>query len=218
MLIMFAGGLGSGKDTMRELLIKKLNIKKEFHFSFASPLKDEVNSFIEAVKEGKNANELSVLFNINLEDAKESLKILGDTPNMYPEINSRSRTPEIRSFLQYWGTDVRRKQDGDYWVNIAREIISQKLRDNYVVIITDGRFNNEFNLVRDLGGIGICLSASEPVRCNRVLERDGFLPSQEALHHASEQDWRDYRNFDFIIENDNQTPEETIKEVLSNIC
>lgn len=218
MLIMFAGGLGSGKDTMRELLIEKLAIKKEFHFSFASPLKDEANDFIEAAKVGNNAEQLAVIFNVSVEDAEESLKILGDIPDIYPEVNSRSRTPEIRKFLQYWGTNVRRKQDNDYWVNIARDVISDKLDKDYIVIITDGRFYNEFNLVKELGGISICLAVSEDVRCNRVLKRDGFLPSKEALNHASEQDWKDYRNFDLIINSDNQSPEKTIKEVLSNIC
>ena len=46
-LILFAGGLGAGKDVMRNLYIEKMGIEKEYHFSFALPLKEEANEVLE---------------------------------------------------------------------------------------------------------------------------------------------------------------------------
>lgn len=216
-LILFGGGLGAGKDTMRELLIETLGIDKEYHFSFALPLKDEANRFIESVKEGKSDEDIANEFGISIEDAKESIKILGETPKSYPEINSRSRTPEIRRFLQYWGTDVRRKQNLNYWVDIAEKMIKEKLNAGYTVIVTDGRFNNEYDLVNKLGGYTVCLNVSEDERCKRVLERDGIIPSKDALNHASEKDWRTYDNFTYKISSDNLTPEETANQIIKQL-
>lgn len=216
-LILFGGGLGAGKDTMRELLIDKLGINKEYHFSFALPLKDEANRFIESIKKGKSIEDITNEFGISTEDAKESIKILGTTPELYPEINSRSRTPEIRRFLQYWGTDVRRKQNSNYWVDIAEKMIEEKLEDGYTVIVTDGRFNNEYDLVNKLGGYTVCLNVSEDERCKRVLERDGIIPSKDALTHASEKDWRTYDNFTYKISSDNLTPEETANQIIQGL-
>lgn len=216
-LILFGGGLGAGKDTMREFLIEKLGIDKEYHFSFALPLKDEANRFIESVKGGNSAENIANEFGISTEDAKESIKILGETPKSYPEINSRSRTPEIRRFLQYWGTDVRRKQNSNYWVDIAEKMIKEKLNEGYTVIVTDGRFNNEYDLVNKLGGYTVCLNVSEDERCKRVLERDGIIPSKNALNHASEKDWRTYDNFTYKISSDNLTPEETANQIIKGL-
>ena len=216
-LILFGGGLGAGKDTMRELLIDKLGINKEYHFSFALPLKNEANRFIEAVKNGKTPKEISDEFNISIEDALRGIDILGDTPNLYPEVNARSRTAEVRRFLQYWGTDVRRKQNKNYWVDIANQIISEKLAAGYTVIVTDGRFCNEYDLVNNLGGYTICLYVSEDERCKRVLERDGILPSKDALNHASEKDWKIYEKFTYKINSDNMTAEATADEIIKNV-
>lgn len=216
-LLLFGGGMGSGKDTMREMIIDALGIEKEFHFSFASPLKDECDKIIESLKGGLTDKEMSQKFNVSEEAVVKAKKILGDTIEYYPKINSRSRTPKTRAFLQYWGTDVRRKQDIDYWVNIVRKEVSEKLAEGYTVIITDGRFNNEFDLINDLNGITICLNSSVKTRSDRIYSRDGIVPTDHALNHASEKDWKTYPNFTITLDNDKQTPEETLNEIISKI-
>lgn len=212
-LIAFSGGMGAGKDTMREYLIKELNFEKEYHFSFALPLKDEANKIIDSMRLLSDL-EISMLFQVNIEDVQEARKILGDTVKSYPEVNSRSRTPEIRKFLQFWGTDVRRKQDTEYWVLIAESMINKKIQEGFTVIVTDARFENELELINKIGGVTICLSSSETTRVKRIIERDNLKPSRESLDHASEQGWKNFHDYSLVINNDNQSEKETIEEII----
>lgn len=57
----------------------------------------------------------------------------------------------FRLILQGWGTDYRRKQDINYWLNKYKEkFLSFPLRS--VVVTPDVRFLNEFELIRRVGG------------------------------------------------------------------
>ena len=216
--ILLAGGMGAGKDTMREELIKELGIEKEYHFSFATPLKDEADKVIEAIQANLGNGEIGTILNVEASVIQEVRDILGkDIIKQYPKVNARSRTPEIRKFLQYWGTDVRRKSDMNYWVNIAKSVVRGKLDEGYTVIITDARFNNEFELSQALGGTTVCLYSSEDVRVSRVENRDGLTPSRDALDHRSELDWRDYENFDIVIDSNELTVKETVNLLIQEI-
>lgn len=217
MIILFGGGMGAGKDTMREMLIEKRNLQKEFHFSFAAPLKDEANAIMEALSKGVSFQSIAENFGVEMDEVKTASEILGDSVFKYPEIHSRTRTPEVRKFLQYWGTDVRRKKDVNYWVNLAKKIITEYTEKGYDVIITDGRFSNEFDLVNSLGGKTICLAVSEEERIKRIENRDGITPSRDALDHSSEKDWKTYVCFSGKIDSDALSEEETLDKVLELI-
>ena len=56
--------------------------------------------------------------------------------------------------MQWWGTEYRRNQTPGYWVNKAAKRILwlQKSLGARLVVITDVRFEDEANLVRNLGG------------------------------------------------------------------
>ena len=55
----------------------------------------------------------------------------------------------FRMILQKWGTDYRRKQNEEYWINKIRTEVSF-LRDNVdVVVITDVRFLNEVDYIKE---------------------------------------------------------------------
>jgi hypothetical protein len=59
------------------------------------------------------------------------------------------RTP--RQIMQWWGTEFRREQDPDYWVDqVAHHLADYEDFPRWV--ITDVRFDNEAHLVRRLGG------------------------------------------------------------------
>lgn len=56
-----------------------------------------------------------------------------------------------RSFLQYIGTDVIRRQDPDYWVNFLRDMLLF-FEDSWdYVLIPDLRFPNELTKLREAG-------------------------------------------------------------------
>lgn len=92
---------------------------------------------------------------------------------------------EIRSVLQWWGTEIRRNEDPGYWTNaMEKEISHAWATDMDGVVVDDVRFENEAQLVKDSNGTLIRL---EPY--------PGWGCDQEAAQHASEtaldlyQDW-----------------------------
>lgn len=217
-LLAFAGGMGSGKDTMREALIASHhelgdNIK-EFHFSFAAPLKDELNEILASLKEFEPVDSITEKLGLTVKDVCLLLTALNGCQDRYPEVNSRSRTPEIRKALQVLGTDIRRNANPDYWTNKAKDIILNKLEEGYTVIMTDARFNNEFKLIQELGGMVILLDTPESERIERIKKRDGITPSSDALNHSSEQDFKTYPNFDHVIHTSEQDEHDTLEAVI----
>lgn len=65
------------------------------------------------------------------------------------------KPPLMRALLQNYGTEVRRRDDKDYWVMKWREAVQQC--DSWDIICDDVRFQNEADAVRSLGGIVIRL-------------------------------------------------------------
>lgn len=101
-----------------------------------------------------------------------------------PQLWEKPYPLEIRKLLQWWGTDLRRKEDEDYWVRKTEAFIPQlhKMRTPYdtIVVVTDVRFPNELAMVKRLGGIMVKVVASPFVRASRL----GLDPLQ--MTHASE--------------------------------
>lgn len=54
----------------------------------------------------------------------------------------------IRPFLVTWGTHVRRKLDPDVWIKSVEKL----LKNDVVTIISDVRFENELNWIKNNGG------------------------------------------------------------------
>jgi hypothetical protein len=76
-----------------------------------------------------------------------------------------------RKLLQVIGTECGRAYDYDIWVKKMRDLINKISPLNEIIAIDDCRFDNESNLVRELGGIVI------------EIHRPGCAPDG----HASEQ-------------------------------
>lgn len=74
----------------------------------------------------------------------------------------------IRPFLVTWGTHVRRKLDPDVWV----KSVASSVKDNYVTIVTDVRFKNEFDWIKENGGFSIFL--------DRALSSGDLVPNANA--------------------------------------
>jgi hypothetical protein len=135
-IIGISGAARSGKDTFADCLIDVLKERgiRAKKISFANQLKIEVREFLE--------------------------KTLG--------IDSFTQDDEekkiIRPFLVSWGTEVRRKQNPNVWI----EHLESTLESDCVNIVTDVRFENEMDWVKSFGGYSIFIS--------RVLKDGSVVP------------------------------------------
>lgn len=92
------------------------------------------------------------------------------------------KTPAKRVAYQLLGQTVRSVDPG-YWVRAAVESVDW---EHEFPIFTDVRMPNEVAALYDAGAPVVCLRVSPQVQRERLLARDGSMPSIEALRHETE--------------------------------
>lgn len=162
-IIGLTGKKRAGKDTVAALIggADRSTVK----LSFAEPIRRFVA-------------EVCGLTRSQLEQVKDgSVRLVGDVI-VYP-----------RRMMQELGTEWGRSQDRDLWVSILRNKIDHT-RENYpdteTVIITDVRFENEADMIHELGGVVV-----------EVLRPD---PASNSDGHASERGLSP-ENVDVVLHN-----------------
>ena len=106
----------------------------------------------------------------------------GDTGAWDEETFIAVKTPAKRVAYQLLGQTVR-SVDSGYWVRAAVNGVDW---EREFPIFTDVRTPNEVSALYDAGAPVVCLRVSPQVQRERLLGRDGALPSEEALHHETE--------------------------------
>lgn len=137
MIISVSGTIGSGKDTIADYLVTQHKFKR---ISFAASLKDAVSLIFgwdREMLEGTTKTSREWREQVDVWWA-ERLGI----PHLTP-----------RWALQYWGTEVARNGfHNDIWV----ASLENKLRNTKDdIVITDARFINEVNAIKNSGGITV---------------------------------------------------------------
>ena len=175
-VIGICGLIGSGKDTIGELLVNEYGFTK---LSFAGTLKDVT----------------AVLFDWDremLEGTTPETRALREVPDpFWSEWFGRDWSPRIA--LQQLGTDVMRDHlHNDIWILT----LQNKLRKLDKVVITDCRFPNEIDFIQDHGEIWVVERGKQPdwwdVAVNYNTSSKLYPgPSPEDTHgvHASEYSW-----------------------------
>jgi hypothetical protein len=157
-----SGWARSGKDTVADYLVENEGYTK---VSFSAPMKEAMYR-------------LNPRITVN-EVVNTALRVGVD---VYGWEGLKERSPDIRGLLQRFGTEVGREMfDENFWVDYALNSIE----DGSKVVISDVRYPNEADAIRELGG-----------KVFRV-ERNGVFAANE---HASEHALDGY-NFDGKIEN-----------------
>ena len=187
MIIGITGFIGSGKDTVADYLVNFHGFRRE---SFASSLKDAVSAVFgwdRTLLEGRT---------------QESREWREQKDEWWSERLGGTITP--RYILQVWGTEVLRDRfHQDIWIASVENKIRQT-KDN--VVITDCRFPNEMQALRNAGG--------KVIRVKRGPEPDWYhlallanrgdyecqFKMNEYMIHPSETSWVG-SNFDAVIEN-----------------
>jgi hypothetical protein len=134
MILGICGLISSGKDTIADYLTTSHGFKR---VSFAESLKDAV----------------SMVFGWDRELLEGTTKSSREWREQKDEWWSNRLGMDItpRWVLQYWGTDILRKHfHTDIWVASAENKLRQST-DN--IVITDCRFSNEIDAVKNAGGI-----------------------------------------------------------------
>ena len=197
--IVIAGKMGYGKDYVGNLI--KNNFSNIEKISFADALKEEVEHIINLTRNNSSLEHIAYEMNVS----KDEIKPLYIAMIAFKDINEltvKKKNSTIRFMLQYWGTDVRRKNNENYWVQKTVDKILEINRLGNVALITDGRFPNELKGVSELNGITIQLDISKEKQIENLLNRDGILPNKEAFNHPSETSYLEYKDFDLILTED----------------
>ena len=142
MIIGVTGFIGSGKDTIADYLVTHHGFKR---VSFAASLKDAV----------------AAVFGWDRELLEGTTKSSREWREEVDEWWSNRLGMEItpRWVLQYWGTDVLRNHfHNDIWVASVENKLRQA-KDN--IVITDCRFENEVNAIKNAGGITVRVQRGE---------------------------------------------------------
>lgn len=176
-----------GKDTVAKMIKEERGAQYDIRiYSFAAELKDEVNQ--NALASGGMKN----LFGPDMVYTQTNGNFVSLPNWVQYEENPDMSDPlcplgKQRTLLQWWGTEFRRSADPDYWVNKLAKRLAQDKPE--IALITDTRFPNEVNFVRQYGDVIKVHRSSLPIL-------PGGHPSEEALAHMKDCDW------DAVIYND----------------
>lgn len=219
-----SGKLGAGKDSVAPPVMKELGHANAIHEFFAKPLKDEVDQAIFIISESLTAeiaaNFISTQQNITPAQAIVVVTRLWQEVKSGAVLTSRTRTDNTRFVLQFWGTDIRRIQDENYWVKLAIASTLEKLAAGNSVFVTDARFENEIDSLAALGAYTVRLKVSKDVQANRIKARDGMTPTDEARNHVSETALDHYETlgqFTVVIDTDLLSSAAVVLDILAEI-
>lgn len=146
MLIGLTGVMGSGKDTAGQFIIDYIHSlrMRARRDAFADRLKVSAAKAI-GFELADDAECISLMNEIKV-NGEITVRIPRDEQYTAPY----EHTISGRSFLQYYGTEAHRDVFGyDFWVDAV--LSGYDIRE--VLVVTDVRFDNEAQAVRDKGGV-----------------------------------------------------------------
>jgi dephospho-CoA kinase len=206
-LIGVSGKIGSGKNYFADEITKFL-VSEGYtvgESAFATPLKQEATEIINDFFVIINKNYISKIIelyklakkhNMQNRQMRALFSFVSKEVQKNPKLSGYSRSEGVRRFLQYLGTDIRRKKKESYWTDKFKELVPN---DCDFVFVTDVRFINEADCVIEGNGTIVRVEVAPHVIRERVIGRDGLLYSAEALAHPSENALDNYKKFDFIV-------------------
>lgn len=215
-LIATSGKLASGKDTIALEFVKTLGVNDQHHLSFAAPLKDEAQEVLNTIRSStspEDAVEKIIEFNVPRDRAEYIVEVAYEGAHNEPNVNTRDRTPWVRTLLQYWGVEVRRHQDPNYWRNKAVLAAVDKISDGTPIIVTDARYPAEVEALQAIGFTVIRLSITPETQANRLNNRDGLPVDPKALVHETETALDNFEGFNIVIDNNETSIEETVANI-----
>jgi hypothetical protein len=207
MIIGITGFIGSGKDTVANMFVERGCT----HDSFAAPLKDLCASVFGWDRD-------------MLEGDTVISRDFRETPDIYwtRKLGIDNFTPRLA--LQLLGTDIMRTHfNQDIWLNSLEYRVRKLSAESPCVVISDCRFKNELDLIKQLGGAVIHVLRNDLPEWyeTAVHANQGSVPAKHTMEtrfasvHASEWKWVGY-DFDYEILNNGTL--EDLENKVSQIC
>ena len=241
-----AGKAATGKTSVAESIVPKAQINKPVynniswdHIFFALPLYElasiKKNTLGQRQKDRQLFSIHEVVYDIFGASALGSIPTYDDFYQLVKDIHNLPIEPEgikPRSFLQKAG-DLCRAHDSECFAKWGIIKTSKMFREymstqEYIeqetplcVIVSDVRFENEAAMIaKQPNGIIVCYEASDEVRSQRMMKRDGQVMTVEQTMHKSELEMHLVKEYaSAIIDTDGlsieQQSQETIKLVQS---
>ena len=192
-VIQFTGKMGSGKSFVANNLSSILNSQgiDNYRTSFTSEIKKVFHKYgvFKEFYVDKHCNE-----DIPLCWEDEQAKIfdlINQGKEEYKKGNLSGYKSKVREIYQFYGTEVVRNKEPDYWVKSTVNRI-KLLPEGTVVILDDWRFPNE-DLSSIFSSLKIKVEAPDDLRAKRL----GYLPES---NHKSES-FVDKLKVDIVLEN-----------------
>lgn len=195
-----SGKIASGKDYTANLLMEEVVSTGELvnFISFADGLRIEVRSVANMISLGFGNMEIAYIMKATPSDIKIFRELMADDDEFTRTLDPKLRTKNVRLIMQHWGTDVRRRDNDNYWVDKLVDYVNLNTSQYDYIVVTDVRFPNEANAIIDNGGVLIRCQVDEDTQLNRIKER-GTTITSEQLTHVSETALDNY-DFPFIID------------------
>lgn len=160
-IIALTGSAGTGKDTAADILVTHCGFTK---LAFADALRAEVQSAFNVPAELLTRRDLKEMPTEALAYVEcADMGFIGamlrytlaqdEDETVGRSLLTQPRPP--RAIMQLWGTEYRRAQRINYWLDMLRVRIHQlnTLDGRTRFVIADARFENEAALVRAMGGV-----------------------------------------------------------------
>lgn len=211
-VILVSGKLQSGKNTFVDMLMEELkstNLKVGFDF-FAKPVKDQSKDIFR--------NLINYLNKVSEEN---------NIPELYTEDHNWYEEKNVitRILLQNYGSDIFRDMiDRNYWANFLKNKMFDS--DHDLMFITDVRFKSEIEVMSNKDPIIKDYRTLTPTY-NIVkirIDRTNFDRTHNPIFtHSSEIDLDDYKDWDYVINNDRDInslqlkAKETLNKILTRI-
>ena len=201
-IIGLVGFIGSGKDTVANMFVEEHRCVQD---SFASPLKDLCSTIFGWERD-------------LLEGDTVESRDFRETPDLYwtKKLNIDNFTPRLA--LQLMGTEVLRNHfHEDIWLNSLEYRLRMRHHTDPCVVVSDARFQNELQLVKQMNGFVIWVQrgelpewydiakTSQTNAVNRKIMQTRFRDV-----HESEWNWVGH-SVDYIIKNDGSLEDLTQK-------
>lgn len=215
--IVVSGKIAAGKDTIGPLILRRLDPVNEIvNVAYGAFLKNEATEVIETIRQMPDATDVEIAeavskkMNVPVENGLTVVRcVIDEIRQGTGPVDGWDKTTGNRRLLQFWGTETRRAQENDYFVNRGIQRVAEHFADNKSVLVTDARFINELEGMTELGFASFRIDVSPEEQQKRFFHREGKGLQHEATLHFSETGLDDYPHFDSRVLTDNMNPEES---------